>query len=137
MKEQKYHGPDRREFIRLDCLSPLAVKICREETIKKLLNGYATNISEAGVLCTINNKVNKDDIIWLSFDRGTLNFCENLEKKSFIYQGGVIGKVIRTEDNNNGSYSVGIKFVTREELNQAYLYPAIRILEKSQKTNDK
>ncbi|MFA5090400.1 MAG: PilZ domain-containing protein [Candidatus Omnitrophota bacterium] len=111
------NAPDRRRFIRLDYIAPLAYKICKEETLTRLLQGYTANISEAGILCNIDEKVNVGDVLWLSFDRGTLTICEELERRSLIYQNGVIGKVARLQDNKNGTYNVGIQFITREEKN--------------------
>jgi hypothetical protein len=59
VKEDKYKGSERRQFLRLDYVTPLAYKICKEETIHKLLQGYTSNISPAGLLCNIKEKVKK------------------------------------------------------------------------------
>ncbi|MBN2831597.1 MAG: PilZ domain-containing protein [Candidatus Omnitrophica bacterium] len=64
------NNSDRRNFLRIDYAVPLAYKVCSKETISKLLQGYVSNISEAGMLCNIRAAVNPDDILWLSFDRG-------------------------------------------------------------------
>ncbi|MFH1889080.1 MAG: PilZ domain-containing protein [Candidatus Omnitrophota bacterium] len=120
--DMEYDGPQRRQFMRMDHIVPLAYKVCREETINKLLQGYTADISQSGLLCNIKDRVNKDDILWLSFDRGTLGICEDVEKKSLIYQNGIIGKVVRIEDRGDETYSVGIQFITREEKNSANMY---------------
>ncbi len=106
---------ERREFIRIDYAAPLAYKICNKETISRLLQGYTSNISEAGLLCNIRETVNTNDILWLSFDRGVLDTCEELEKRVLIYQNGIIGKVVRVEPKGYDNFDVGIKFLTREE----------------------
>jgi len=106
---------NRRAFSRIDYAAPLAYKVCNKETISKLLQGYTSNISEAGMLCNFREAVNPEDILWLSFDRGTLNICEELEKKALIYQNGIIGKVVRIEPKGYDNFDVGIKFITREE----------------------
>ena len=113
--ENDFSGPERRKFMRLDFTSPFAFKVCSKETISKLLKGYISNISESGILCNIAQRVKEDDILWLSFDRATLSICESLEKNSLIYQGGVIGKVVRVEDKSDGSFDTGLQFITREE----------------------
>jgi hypothetical protein len=128
-----YQGPERRQFVRLDYVTPLAYKICKEKTIDKILEGYTSNVSEAGILCNIKEKVNKDDILWLSFDRGTLIICESLEKRSLIYQSGVIGKVVRIEKKNEDNYNVGIKFITREEKNLTHIYPKVYFPDKTKR----
>jgi len=128
MKKNKYSGPERRKFMRLDFTAPLAYKICKKQTVSKILEGYTSNISTAGVLCNIKDKVKKNDVIWLSFDRNTLNMCESIESRSFIYQNGVFGKVARIETRKNKSFDVGVQFITREEKNLDYIYPKVHFL---------
>ncbi len=126
----EYRGRERRDFMRLDYRMPLAYKVCREETIEKLLQGYTADISQSGLLCNIKDRVNKDDIIWLSFDRGTLNIFEEIERKSLIYQNGIIAKVVRVEQRNDDTYNVGVQFITREEKNSTNIYPRFHFIEK-------
>ena len=121
--EAAYNGPERREFFRLDYATPLTYKVCKEETISKLLQGYTADISELGVLCNIKDRVNKDDILWLCFDRATLNICAEIEKKALIYQQGVIGKVVRIEPKDIDVFDVGVRFITREERNLTNIRP--------------
>ena len=128
MEKELYRGPERRKFIRLDYIAPLDYKICTEQIINKLLQGYTANISEAGLLCNIREKVQKDDILWVSFDRGALSICESLEKRAMIYQNGIIGKVARVEFRQDNTYNVGINFITREEKNLTHIYPKIHFL---------
>jgi len=132
MPGKKYQGAERREFLRLEYVAPLACKVCRKETVNKLLQGYTSNVSQSGLLCNIKEKVHKDDILWLSFDRATLNICEDLEKRSFIYQNGVLGKVVRVEHKNADNYNIGVHFITREEKNLTNIYPKVHFLEKEQ-----
>jgi len=133
MKEKVYKGPERRQFLRLDYIMPLAYKVCKKKTLSILLQGYTSNISQSGLLCNIKEPVKKDDILWVSFDRTTLDVCEDLEKRSLIYQNGVIGKVVRAGHKKDGSYNVGIQFITREEKNPTNIYPQIYFLERKQK----
>jgi len=128
-----YSGPERRQFERRDFVTPLDYKVCKKETISKLLAGYTSDISEAGLLCSIKEKVNEEDILWLSFDRSTLTVCEELEKRVLIYQNGVIGKVVRILSSDNDTYRVGIQFITREEKNSTHIYPKIYFIEQKLK----
>jgi hypothetical protein len=118
----------RREFLRFDYITPIAYKVCSPETLSKLLEGYTTNVSQTGLLCNLTQKVQKDDILWLSFDRATLNVCSELERNSLIYQNGVIGKVVRIEEKNDSNFAVGIQFITREEPNLTNIYPKVHFL---------
>jgi len=133
-KQTNYKGSERRKFVRLNYLTPLAYKVCKKSTITKLLKGYTSNISQSGLLCNIRNKVKKNDIMWISFNRDMLSVCTDLEASSMIYQNGIIGKVIRTEHKRNGSYDVGIQFITRKEKNLSNIYPKVYFLEKQQIT---
>lgn len=122
-----YSGPERREFPRLDYARPLGFKVCKSQTLSKLLSGYTADISQAGLLCRVEESVKEDDILWLSFDRSTLDFCQALEKKALIYQSGIVGKVVRVEQRQD-AYNVGIRFITREEKNSTHIYPKVHFL---------
>jgi hypothetical protein len=75
--------------------------------------------------------------LWLSFDRDTLHICGETEKRSLIYQNGVIGKVVRSEQKTDGTYDIGIKFLTREEKNLTYIYPKSYFVDKQKKPSKK
>jgi len=128
-----YRGPERRKFVRLDYITPLEYKVCKKETVSKLLAGYTADISQSGISCNIKDKVHKDDLLWLSFDRDTLTICGELEKRALIYQNGVIGKVVRIEPKEGNSYNIGILFITREEKNLTHIYPKIYFIKKGLK----
>ena len=125
-----YTGPERRQFIRLDYITPLGCKVCKKKTITNLLSGYTSDISQSGLRCSIKEKVKKGDILWLSFDRATLSICEDLEKRVLVYQNGIIGKVVRIDPKPKDNFEVGIQFVTREEKKLTNIYPKMHFLEK-------
>jgi len=125
-----YSQNERRSFARSEYSVPLGFKICNKETISKLCAGYSVNISQSGISCNIREKVNPDDILWLSFDRATLDFCRELEKRVLIYQNGIIGNVTRVEVDDLGTYSIGVKFITREEKILGNIYPQTYFFEK-------
>ncbi|MCU0651730.1 MAG: PilZ domain-containing protein [Candidatus Omnitrophica bacterium] len=125
MRRNTYSGPERRKFIRLDYIAPLGCKICSEQTMNKLLQGYTADVSEAGLLCNIREQVKINDILWLAFDRGALSICSDIEKRALIYQNGIIGKVARIDQKEDSSFNVGVNFITREEKNLSNIYPKI------------
>ena len=128
MKGENFSGTEKRQFLRLDYTTPLAYKVCSKDTISKLLTGYTANVSQSGVLCKITEKVSLDDILWLSFDRSTLILCEEIEKNCLVYQNGIIGKVVRIDQLSDGSFDVGLRFITREEKNFSHIYPKVHFL---------
>lgn len=124
-----YNGKERRQFLRLDYNIPLDYKVCKKTTLSKLLAGYTSNISQAGLLCSIKQRVRKGDLIWLCFDRATLSIVSDLETRAFIYQNGIIGRAVRVVRKDSNNYEVGIQFVTREEKNLTHIYPKIHFLQ--------
>ena len=122
---------ERREFIRQEYSAPLGFKICNKDTVSKLCAGYTVDISQSGLLCNIRQKVNQDDILWLSFNRQTLDYYREMEKRVLIYQNGIIGNVTRVKAQETGNYQVGIKFITREEKDAGNIYPQAYFLEKN------
>ena len=125
-----YRGAERRKFVRLDCVTPLDYKVCKKSTIDKLLQGYVHNISQSGVLCKIKQKVKKNDLLWISFDRTTMGICEDIEKRALVYQSGVVGKVVRVAPKGSSDYDVGIQFLTREEKNLTHIFPKVYFVTK-------
>ena len=128
--DNTYTQNERRSFARLDYSVPLGFKICNKETVSKLCAGYSVNISQSGISCSIREKVNPDDILLLCFDRATLDFCRELEKRVLIYQNGIIGNVTRVEPDEVGTYNIGVRFITREEKNFDNIYPKTYFFEK-------
>ena len=131
-----YKGPDRRSFLRLEFKSPIQFKVCKKKTIFMLLKGYTSNISQAGLLCNLKEKVKRGDLVWLSFDRATLSICEDLEKRALIYQNGIVGKVVRIVRRARESFDVGVQFLTREEKNLTHIYPKIHFAGDSSESPD-
>jgi hypothetical protein len=115
MSEQGHQGRERREFTRIEYTTPLAYKVCKREVLSKMALGYSVNVSQAGIFCHIDSSVTPNDVVWLNFDRGTLDICEELERRTWIYQSGVIGRVVRIEKNDDGTFGIGVQFITREE----------------------
>jgi len=114
-------------------VTPLAYKICNQETLSKLFKGYTINVSESGLLCNIRDQVKLEDILWLSFNKSVLEFCAEMDRHSFFYQNGIIGKVVRIDDKHDGTFNVGIHFITREEQNLTNIYPMIHFLDNNDK----
>ncbi|MDP1853145.1 MAG: PilZ domain-containing protein [Candidatus Omnitrophota bacterium] len=120
--ENGHRGIERRRFVRLPYRSPLKYKICKEDTIKKLMSGYTENISQSGLLCNINDQVPLDCVLWLALDMGILSICSEIERNSVILQHGILGRVIRTYQKKNGSFDVGVRFLTRSETDTGSLF---------------
>jgi hypothetical protein len=127
MEQSAYKGKERRQFIRLPYRTPLKYKICKEETIKKIMYGYTQNISQSGLLCDIKEPVPINSVLWLALDMGALSICSEIEKRSIILQHGILGRVVRTYQKKDGTFDVGIRFLTREEPSDRDLFQKVYI----------
>jgi c-di-GMP-binding flagellar brake protein YcgR len=121
--KKAYKGQERRKFVRLDYVTPLAFKVCKKDTVSQLLEGYTCDISEGGIRFNIKEGVQKNNIIWLSFDRSILDICREIENRCLIYQNGILGKVVWAQRRSEHVYDVGVQFLTREEKNLTHIYP--------------
>ncbi|MFA4888677.1 MAG: PilZ domain-containing protein [Candidatus Omnitrophota bacterium] len=129
MTQNTYSGLERRQFVRLDYIAPLNFKVCKKKTLSKLMEGYTADVSQAGLSCDIKLDVNVGDVLWVSFDRATLNICEDIERRVLIYQNGIIGKVARVSHKAANTYNVGLQFLVREEKNLSNIYPKIHFMD--------
>jgi c-di-GMP-binding flagellar brake protein YcgR len=131
--ENDFNGTERRKHPRISIESPLAYKVCNPNTLSKLFQGYTVNVSNSGLLCTMNNIVNIDDVLWLSFNKSVLLQCQEIEKHSFFYQNGILGKVVRVDTKDAGHFEVGINFLTKEEPNLTNIFSREYFVEKNEK----
>ncbi len=107
---------DRRSAMRLTCQSPISFKVCKEETISKILEGYTKDISKGGVRIVISQKVPVGCTLWLKLDRDALSLCEELEKNALILQQGIIGRVVWVDQISDKECDIGLQFITRQAL---------------------
>ncbi|HDZ77515.1 MAG TPA: PilZ domain-containing protein [Candidatus Omnitrophica bacterium] len=127
MNTERFIGQERRQFVRLSYRKPLNYKVCKEDTIKKLMTGYTEDVSQSGLLCNIAESVPVDSVLWLLLDMGALTICSEVEKRSVILQHGILGRVVRTYHKKDGSFDVGVRFLTREEPDDKDMFQRVRI----------
>lgn len=78
------------------------------------------NISQSGILFqTDNNPPQLSSILWMNLDIRTLSICKEIEKRALILNNGVLGRVVRVEEDSDNSnrYDVGVCFLTEEQKN--------------------
>ena len=101
--------------MRVTCRTPLAFKVCKEEIISKLMEGYTKDVSRDGLRCTIREEVPLGCTLWLKLDRDALAMCEELERRAVILQQGILGRVVWADKSDGSDYDVGLQFITRRE----------------------
>ncbi len=121
---------ERREFFRLNYTTPLHFKtyptrIGRTETASV---GRSRNVSQSGVLFqTEKNPPQLSSIVWMNLDIRTLTICKEIEKRALIFNNGLLGRVVRVEEdvNENNLYDIGVCFLTQDQQNSKEIQQVI------------
>jgi hypothetical protein len=110
---------DRREYFRLDFRHPVKFKMIDGSEAGPVRLGTTSNVSETGVLFSSSVLPKIASILWMDMDLRTLKICKEIEKRAVVYQKGLLGRVVRLEeDPASDSYNVGVCFVTQDTSNQ-------------------
>ena len=119
-----YGETERREFFRLNYKTPIRFKSYELKDLQKTaklagsLEGTTRNISQNGVLFqTEDSPPQLSSIVWMNLDLRTLKICQEIESKALIFNNGVLGKVVRVEEDTDGgnTYDVGVCFLRKEQ----------------------
>ena len=116
---ERYTGKERREFLRFDYEKPLHYSLIsspkEKSTFSSFINAVSKNLSAAGILFTIKEKAIPEisSLIMLDLDYSTANVCKEIERRALIKNNKLLGKVVRIEDNGDGTCGVGVVFVTK------------------------
>ncbi len=118
---------ERREFFRINFSSPMHFKSYTADRSKSAkvvdetsARAISQNISQSGILFqTDNNPPQLSSILWMNLDIRTLSICKEIEKRALILNNGVLGRVVRVEEDSDNSnrYDVGVCFLTEEQKN--------------------
>lgn len=115
MTRRKKEILERRSAVRISCQTPLTFKVCKNETISKIMEGYTKNVSHVGIQCTIPQEVPVGCTLWLKLDKDALILCEEIDRQAVILQQGILGKVIWVNKIEDNKFDIGLQFITREE----------------------
>lgn len=115
---------ERREFFRLNFNTPVQFKSFEQPELRNsaklagTLDGKTKNISQNGILFqTDSNPPQLSSIVWMGLDMRTLKICQEIESKAIIFNNGVLGKVVRVEEDGSQSnaYDVGVCFLRKDQ----------------------
>jgi len=115
MPRRKKAVLERRSALRISCQTPLEFKVCKKETVSKIMQGYTKNVSSGGIQCTISHEVPEGCTLWLKLDIDALTLCEEMDKRAVILQKGILGKVVWINKIEDNKFDIGLQFLTREE----------------------
>lgn len=117
----KYSKKERREFLRYSYNKPLTYQKINtpkdSSFLSNLITAISKNLSAAGILFVTNIGKLPDiaSLLALNLDYSTTNVCQEIEKRALIVDNKLIGKVVRIEDNEDGTCDVGVAFVTKSD----------------------
>ena len=116
---------ERREFFRVPIRTPLEFKAYGERKV----HATARNISQTGILFQTEGEAPKlSSIVWLSLDFRTLKICQEIEGRALIMNNGILGKVVRVEEDidNGNAYDVGVCFLRKDQQGSAEVEALLR-----------
>ena len=140
MTEPLKTSPNRREFFRVDFTVPLEFKsylVPQAEkfgTVSELSSGATQNLSQSGILFeTTENPPQLSSILWMNLDIRTLNICREIETRALIFQNGLLGRVVRVEENpaKDHAFDVGVCFLTQDQTSSREVQVILADLSKS------
>lgn len=117
----RYTGREQREYTRHKYHRPIRYSRIGEPYDRNLHSAFtdaiAKNVSISGI-SFLNNLVkvpSKASLVALDIDYKTMAIRRKIEERSLIVEDKIIGKVVRVEDNKDGTCGIGVAFVTRTD----------------------
>jgi c-di-GMP-binding flagellar brake protein YcgR len=114
---QNYKGVERREFFRYNCDKPIQYKVIRtaegERGASDFIKGMSKNLSASGMMFTASFIPDISSLVTLKLDYRTTNICCEIEENALIFGDVLIGKVVRIEENDDGTYNIGVAFLKK------------------------
>ncbi len=121
MADRESNLKERREFFRVKFDAPVQFRAYTDTEVfgssrNEVLEGKTRDISQSGVLFETDKVPPMSSILWLNLDFRTLQICQEIEQRALVYKDGLLGRVVRIEENPvKRTYDVGVCFLTRSE----------------------
>ncbi|MFH1996991.1 MAG: PilZ domain-containing protein [Candidatus Omnitrophota bacterium] len=112
---------NRREFLRFDYNEPIKYNVISEVKEKsfstEIMRAITKNLSASGILFITNvgKQPNISSLLVLDLDYKTTNICREIEDSALVLGNKLIGKVVRIEDNEDGTCAVGVAFIKKAD----------------------
>ncbi|MFA6321427.1 MAG: PilZ domain-containing protein [Candidatus Omnitrophota bacterium] len=108
---------NQREFFRYRHEKPVDFKEVSidDAAVADLAKAVTKDISATGMLFTSSCHPRMSSIIAIDVDYRTSMLCKEIEMNALILNNKLLGKVVRIEDNDNGSYDIGIAFIKKAD----------------------
>ncbi|HTL70522.1 MAG TPA: PilZ domain-containing protein [Candidatus Eisenbacteria bacterium] len=132
---------NRREFFRIKFSTPLKFKSytgkAEQRSALSLTNGTSQNVSQSGILFrTVEAPPELSSILWMDVDLRTLKICQEIEDRALVFKNGLLGRVVRVEEESGlsqggPSYDVGVCFLTQEQKNNKEVQEVLTAISKA------
>jgi len=82
-----------------------------------LMNAISKNLSASGIFFTskINKRPDITNLLVIEVDYKTADICKEIEDRVLILKNKILGRVVRMEDNGDGTCGIGVAFVTKSD----------------------
>lgn len=114
---------NRREFFRLKFSNPVQFKSYTPGNTARSAESreaITQNISQSGILFQTGQAPPQlSSIVWMNVDLRTLKICQEIEGRALIFNEGVLGRVVRVEEDSKqaDTYDIGVCFLTLDQKN--------------------
>ena len=119
---------NRREFLRYRCDQPMHFKVLlspkNDSRAPRILGGISKNLSVSGILFASTDCPELSSILALDMDYRTTSICQEIEETTIIVDNKLIGKVVRIEEKDDGTYNIGVAFIKKSD----QIFPEIKKL---------
>ncbi len=116
---EDYPGMEKREFYRYIHETPIHYRVIISSKDKKqaskLIKAISRNLSASGILFTSKHLPELSSIVMLDLDYRTTQICKEIESNGMIVNDKLFGKAVRIEDNNDGTYDIGVAFIKKSD----------------------
>ena len=108
---------EKREYLRYRCDKPVNFKILASPKdsgdASKFVSGISKNLSASGILFSSAEIPEISSVLALDLDYRTTNLCREIEEHVLLVNTKLIGKVVRIEQKDDGSYDIGVAFIKK------------------------
>jgi len=118
---EEYAGKERRQFFRYNYDSPIKYKLIDPVSDKAIsadtIKAMSKNLSISGILFVVpaDKTPELSSLVVLFLDLRTANICKEIENLALMVDNKLIGRVMRLEDNGDGTMGVGVAFVKKTD----------------------
>lgn len=117
----QFKGTEKREFLRYEYNEPIKYSTVNPDedknVAKKMIDVTSKNLSASGILFITNSATIPEisSIVALDLDYKTASICKEIEKRALTSKNKLIGRVVRIEDNEDGTWGVGVAFIKKDD----------------------